>query len=310
MGTPPPEIRPHGQHRRSLTGVVGARAQGRQDSGDFFGADPMLPAPYRIHKRRQELSDTFTLELAPADGSNSVPFVPASSICCMPSAPGSACQHQWQSGRSGGPGAYHSGGGSGDGGSVGFEERRYARRARPIRHGLAGGGGGRQRCGDRRRRHRPGAVAAGHLLRSQPAEKYGDVCIYYGARTPEDILYRAELEKWRGQFDLTVDVTVDRAIGKWAGKVGVVTRLMARGGFDPSQTVALVCGPEIMMRYAIKSLNQHGVANNRIYVSMERNMKCAIGFCGHCQLGPYFICKDGPVFRFDRIESLFEIREL
>ncbi len=141
-------------------------------------------------------------------------------------------------------------------------------------------------------------------------ERYGNVCIYYGARTPEDILYRTELEKWRGQFDLNVEATVDRATGRWAGRVGVVTRLLTRGGFDPLQSMALVCGPEIMMRYAIKTLNQQGVSNDRVYVSMERNMKCALGFCGHCQLGPYFICKDGPVFRFDRLEPIFEIREL
>jgi NAD(P)H-flavin reductase len=141
-------------------------------------------------------------------------------------------------------------------------------------------------------------------------EKYGEVCIYYGARTPQDILFLNELQKWRGRFDLTVDVTVDCATQDWAGKVGVVTNLVAQGSFDPSETVALVCGPEVMMRYTVKTLNERGVSNDRIYLSTERNMKCALGFCGHCQFGPHFVCKDGPVFRFDHIEYLFEIREL
>jgi NAD(P)H-flavin reductase len=282
-----------------------------QEAGDVGGADPMLPAPYRIHKRRQELSDTFTLELAPADGSNGAPFQPGQfnmlyafglgeapiSISGNPAdsaalvhtirAVGPVTEARWD---------LRSGDVLGVRGPFGT--------AWPVAEAegsdiviIAGGIG-----------LAPLRPAIYHVLNRR--EEYGSVCIYYGARSPEDILYRPELEKWRGQFDLTVDVTVDRAAGKWGGKVGVVTRLVTRGGFDPSQTVALVCGPEIMMRYAIKSLNQHGVANDRIYVSMERNMKCAIGFCGHCQLGPYFICKDGPVFRFDRIEPLFEIREL
>jgi NAD(P)H-flavin reductase len=147
-----------------------------------------------------------------------------------------------------------------------------------------------------------------HLLDQR--EKYGNVCIYYGARTPEDILYRTELEKWRGRLDLTVDVTVDRATGRWGGKVGVVTRLISRRGFDPLHTIALLCGPEIMMRYSVKVLNDQGVANGHIYMSMERNMKCAVGFCGHCQFGSYFVCKDGPVFRYDQMQQSFEVREL
>ena len=140
--------------------------------------------------------------------------------------------------------------------------------------------------------------------------KYGNVCIMYGARTPEDILFRKELEKWRGQFDLQVDVTVDYATGRWAGRVGVVTQLIHRGGFDPHSAVALVCGPEIMMRFAVEALEDRGIAPKRIYVSLERNMKCGTGFCGHCQLGGDFVCRDGPVFRFDAIADRFLVQEL
>ena len=135
-------------------------------------------------------------------------------------------------------------------------------------------------------------------------EKYGKVALLYGARTPEDILYRKELEHWRAHFDLEVYVTVDRATGTWRGSVGVVTRLIPRAPFDPQNTMALVCGPEIMMRFSAAELEKRGVAASNIFVSMERNMKCAVGFCGHCQYGPNFICKDGPVFQYSHVKDL------
>jgi len=136
------------------------------------------------------------------------------------------------------------------------------------------------------------------------------VVLLYGTRTPADILFRRELEQWRSRFDLYVHATVDRAIGNWRGNVGVVTSLIPRAPFDPHSTVAMVCGPEVMMRYTVQELERRGVALENIYVSMERNMKCAVGFCGHCQYGPNFICKDGPVFRYDRIQPLFAVREI
>ena len=135
-------------------------------------------------------------------------------------------------------------------------------------------------------------------------EKYGKTVLLYGARTPEDILYRREIEQWRAQFDLEVDVTVDRATGSWRGSVGVVTRLIPRASFDPNNAIAMVCGPEIMMRFTAAGLEKRGVALDNIYVSMERNMKCAIGMCGHCQYGPNFVCKDGPVFQYSQIQGL------
>lgn len=141
-------------------------------------------------------------------------------------------------------------------------------------------------------------------------EKYGRFVVLYGARSPRDILFARQLERWRSRLDTLVDVIVDRAGAGWRGNVGVVTQLIGHGGFDPEHTVAMVCGPEIMMRYSVQSLVDRGVAQDRIHVSMERNMKCAIGFCGHCQLGGTFVCKDGPVFRFDKIADLFAIREL
>lgn len=136
------------------------------------------------------------------------------------------------------------------------------------------------------------------------------VALLYGARTPSDLLYVKELEKWRSRLDLSVYVTVDRAMGDWLGSVGVVTTLIPRCAFDPATAVAMVCGPEIMMRFTILELQKRGLRDDQIYISMERNMKCAVGFCGHCQFGPAFICREGPVFRYDRIRKFVELREV
>ncbi|HVM75475.1 MAG TPA: FAD/NAD(P)-binding protein [Candidatus Saccharimonadales bacterium] len=136
-------------------------------------------------------------------------------------------------------------------------------------------------------------------------EKYRKIVLLYGARSPEEILYKRELERWRGKFDLEVQVTVDRGSSAWRGNVGVVTPLVARAPFTPSNTIALLCGPEIMMRFAVNELQKRGVPADRTYLSLERNMKCAVGFCGHCQYGSMFVCKDGPVFRLDQIAWIF-----
>ena len=147
-----------------------------------------------------------------------------------------------------------------------------------------------------------------HLLANR--DRYGKVVVCYGARTPGDLLYTRELARWRGRLDLQVEVTVDSALAGWRGNVGVVTTLLPGEQFDPLNTTAMICGPEVMMRFSILELQKRGIGSENIYVSMERNMKCAIGLCGHCQFGPTFICKDGPVFSFDRIEGLFPKREI
>jgi NAD(P)H-flavin reductase len=141
-------------------------------------------------------------------------------------------------------------------------------------------------------------------------ERYGRVVVLYGARGPAEILYRRELEAWRRRLDVDITVTVDHAAADWRGNVGVVPALIPRTPIDPDHAVAVVCGPEIMMRFTVDALRQRGLAMDRIFVSMERNMKCAIGLCGHCQFGPAFVCRDGPVFRFDRIAPFFNIREI
>jgi NAD(P)H-flavin reductase len=141
-------------------------------------------------------------------------------------------------------------------------------------------------------------------------DDYGKLAILYGARTPRDLLFRRELEKWRSRFDVDVDITVDSPGEDWYGKVGVVTNLIPRAHVDPMETVALICGPEVMIRFTVIALRDRGVAPENIYVSLERNMKCGIGLCGHCQCGPEFICKDGPVFPFSRVERYLKVREL
>lgn len=140
--------------------------------------------------------------------------------------------------------------------------------------------------------------------------RYGRVVLLYGTRRPEEILFRAELEEWRRRLDIQIEVTVDHAIGDWYGNVGVATTLIPRARFDAPNTVAIVCGPEIMMRFASTALRDAGVAPGSIYLSMERSMKCAVGFCGHCQFGPVFVCKDGPVFSYDRISRLLSLKEI
>ncbi|HQR40277.1 MAG TPA: FAD/NAD(P)-binding protein [Blastocatellia bacterium] len=147
-----------------------------------------------------------------------------------------------------------------------------------------------------------------HLMNNR--SRYGRVSILYGGRSPETLLFPAEVKRLRSRFDVQVEVTVDAAPPSWRGNVGVVTTLVRRAAFDPENTTAFVCGPEIMMRFALVELGRAGVATDRTFVSMERNMKCAIGFCGHCQYGTEFICKDGPVFAYSKIEHLFRIREL
>lgn len=141
-------------------------------------------------------------------------------------------------------------------------------------------------------------------------ERFGEVAILYGTRSPADILFRSEVESWRQRLDVDVHVTVDHADESWHGQVGVVTTLLPRIAFDPGRTVALLCGPEIMMRFGVQALGSVGVPDEGMYLSMERSMKCGIGLCGHCQFSPAFVCKDGPVFRYDQIRYLLALKEL
>ncbi|UUY46076.1 FAD/NAD(P)-binding protein [Streptomyces yangpuensis] len=138
-------------------------------------------------------------------------------------------------------------------------------------------------------------------------EAYGRLNVCVGARSPGDLLYPDEIPSWRSPF---AEITVDRPTADWTGRVGIVTGLIGEARFTPSDTTAFVCGPEVMIRATARALVHQGVDAARIQVSLERNMRCATGHCGHCQLGPLLLCRDGPVVGYDRAESLLTVREL
>ncbi len=274
-------------------------------------ADPMLPALYSIQRVRQETDDTFTLELVPEDSHSSFGFRPGQFnmvyIFGVGEVPISI---------------------SSDPGSLPMlkhttrEVGTVTRAMRQLKRGdVVGIRGPYGSCWPVAKAvERDVVIVAGGigLAPLRPAlyrlmaerEKFRKIVLLYGTRTPEDILYRQELEHWRGKFDLEIQVTVDRAASNWRGNVGVVTTLIPRAPFDPSNTFALVCGPEVMMRFTVMELEKRGVATERIYLSAERNMKCGIGFCGHCQLGAVFVCKDGPVFALNQIAAILGKSEI
>ena len=139
--------------------------------------------------------------------------------------------------------------------------------------------------------------------------RHGRVTLLYGARTPEDLLYVEQLQAWRANGDLDLHLTVDAAARGWQGHVGVVTALLRDAELGPA-TVAYVCGPEVMMRFTALELLRRELSPQRVFVSLERNMKCAVGLCGHCQLGAEFLCTAGPIHAFDRVAPLLAVREL
>lgn len=147
-----------------------------------------------------------------------------------------------------------------------------------------------------------------HALLGRP--RSGRSSVLVGARTPADLCFASEIGVWRRRGDVHVAVTVDAAAPGWDGGVGLVTDLLGSAPFDPAGAVALVCGPEVMMRFTARSLESSGVAPDRIRVSLERNMHCAIARCGHCQLGPLFVCADGPVLDWATVAPLLAVREL
>lgn len=268
-------------------------------------ADPMVPQLYRVRRVRREIPDTFTLELEPEEGVEIPPFASGQfnmlyvfGVGEIPiSISGDPARRQ--------PLVHTTR-------AVGTVSKAMRELKPDDVIGVRGPFGSHWPV--ERAMGKDVVIVAGGIglapLRSamyqviSQREKYGKVVLLYGARTPEDILYRREVERWRAHFDLEVHVTVDNATGKWRGSVGVVTRLIPRASFDPLNTVAMVCGPEVMMRFTAAELEKRGVAAENMYVSMERNMKCAVGLCGHCQYLPHFVCKDGPVFQYSQVQEL------
>jgi len=269
---------------------------------------PMAPAPFRVVRRRRELSDTWTLELEPVAGERlrvepgQFTMLYAFGIGEVPIS---------VSGEIGGPlvhtvravGSVSQAICASQPGSVLGVRGPYGN-AWPVESVLgsdvvvvAGGIG-----------LAPLRPAVYEVLRRRGG--FGEVALLYGSRTPADLLFGKELQRLRGRFDIQVDVTVDAADEGWHGKVGVVPKLIGGARFDPDSAVALVCGPEIMMHFTARALLERGIPAERIYISMERNMRCGLGHCGHCQLGPTLICRDGPIYRYDEMERLMAVREL
>lgn len=148
-------------------------------------------------------------------------------------------------------------------------------------------------------------------------DSFRKIILRYGARNPAEVIYKEQLRQWHADGAIDIKLTVDRSEDNWDGEVGVVTHILQSrdllddqtGDINLTQTVAVVCGPPIMMRFAIKSLLEMGFADSQIYLSMEKNMSCGIGKCGHCRLGRFYCCDDGPVFTYDQIKMYPEIWE-
>ena len=271
----------------------------------------MVPVPHRVLSRTQETADTWTLELEPVNGSNEAPaFAPGQFN--MLYAFGFGEVPISVSGEPGGGGALvHT---IRDVGAV----TRAICRARPGEVlGVRGPFGSAWPLATAEGRQL--VIVAGGLglapLRSvvlaaiAEPDRFASSFLLYGGREPSQLLYRGEIGDW-ASAGLPTALIVDNADGKWAGDVGVVTKLIDRSPFDPTDAVAMICGPEAMMRFAARALRRRGVGADRIHLSMERNMKCAITHCGRCQLGPAFVCREGPVFRLAEFEPWLAIREL
>jgi NAD(P)H-flavin reductase len=140
-------------------------------------------------------------------------------------------------------------------------------------------------------------------------DEYGPLEILYGARTPGDLLYTDEFETWSEQRDTRLLVTVDSAGDdqNWKGYVGVVTHLIPKAATPLRDCMILVCGPEVMMKFTVGGLLPAGAGPDQVYLSLERRMECGIAMCGHCQIGPKYVCKDGPVFRYSEVRGLFGV---
>jgi NAD(P)H-flavin reductase len=273
--------------------------------------DPMRTEVYRVGAVHADNDDTFTLELAPPAGAEARPFAPGQfnmlyvfgvgevpiSISGDPDRPGTLVHTTREVGAvTRAMRALRVGDAIGVRGPFGSSWPVDAAEGRDVV--LIAGGIGLP----------PLRPALYHVLARR--ERYGRIVLLYGARTPEDLLFRDELAQWRAQLDLEVHVTVDRATGSWRGNVGVVTPLVRRAPIDPRRSVAMICGPEVMIRFACQELSRRGVSPADTFVSLERNMKCAVGLCGHCQLGPHLVCRDGPVFPYDEVERLLDIGEV
>jgi len=276
-----------------------------------LSADAMVPRVVRVARRTRDLPDTVTLELVPGDGMPLPHYAPGQFTMMYAFGVGEI------------PVSI-----SGDAAdtarivqtirAVGKVSEALTRLAVGDALGLRGPYGTAWPVADGH--GRDVVVVAGGLglaplrpalyqLRTE-RRQFGKVVLLYGTRRPEDILYRRQLETWRRRLDMEIEVTVDHAGVDWRGNVGVVTTLIPRLGIDTTNAMALVCGPEVMMRFSASALHDTGLPETAIHLSMERNMKCAVGLCGHCQFAGSFICKDGAVMRYDTVRRLLALKEI
>lgn len=137
-------------------------------------------------------------------------------------------------------------------------------------------------------------------------ESFGRVIILYGARNPSELLFKEELARWEARDDVEFHVTVDRPDGNWTGNVGVITTLFPKITVNPRNTVAVTVGPPIMYRFVIMELLSKGIQDGRIFLSLERRMKCGVGKCGHCQINNVYVCQKGPIFSYAQLKELPE----
>lgn len=139
--------------------------------------------------------------------------------------------------------------------------------------------------------------------------EFGKVTLLHGVRSLEDHLYAEDLDAWSRSGLIDVHLAATKGGPGWPWRVGVVTTHFDSVTIDPKRTLGFVCGPDVMIRFALREFEKRGVRDDRLFVSLERNMQCAVGFCGRCQFGPSFVCRDGPVFRLDRIRQFLDVRE-
>lgn len=275
--------------------------------GSPAAPDPMVPVPYTVVARREDSADTVTLTLAPTAGALAEPR------------PGQFFM-LWAPGVGEVPISL---GGFGAGGTldetirvVGAVSRALAGRQVGDTVGVRGPYGSAWDLETAAGRHvlfvagGMGLVPLGPAI-AEAVARAGDflgLAVVVGARTPGDLLFTDLLDRWAAA-GVQVVTTVDRADRGWHGHIGVVTEVLDQVDLDPAKTSALVCGPEIMMRFTAQALEGMGVALGDVQLSLERNMKCAVGHCGHCQLGGSFVCLDGPVVTADRVAPVLRVRE-
>ena len=273
------------------------------------GPGPMVPAPFALLSKRQETQDTWTLELAPR-GAAPLAFAPGQFTMLAAFGTGEVPISISGDADAGGPLVHTVR-------AVGLATEAICR-ASPGEVLSVRGPFGRPWPAQEVEGADVLVIAGGiGLAPLRPAilallarrERYGRLLLLYGGRSPDQLLYTSELEQWAAR-GLDVAVSVDSAGPEWLGHVGVVPRLVGHARFDPASAVALVCGPEAMMRFTVAALAHAGVSSERVYASMERNMQCGIGHCGHCQLGPTLVCRDGPVYRWSKLAPWLAIREL